>query len=86
MDLFSVQGCLGCLYIEKSPVTLRDGRVVCSSCEDYRAECEARHVANMASDAIRKAYLVGISEKRGHEAAHSLRKMTWEIINEPARN
>jgi hypothetical protein len=62
--------CLGCNYIETAPVTLRDGRVVCSSCQAWRLECEARHVLALPH---RRAYLDEIRAKRGVEAYHDLR-------------
>ena len=64
--------CLGCSYIETAPVTLRDGRVVCSSCEAWRHECEARYVLAMKNKAI-KEYLEGVRAKRGIDASVSLR-------------
>ena len=65
--------CLGCNMIETSPVTLRDGRVVCSSCECWRHECEARHVLTKP-DVEKRAYLEAIGEKRGDAARQELRE------------
>ena len=65
--------CLGCNLIEISPVTLRDGRVVCSSCECWRFECEARFVLTKPNDEKRD-YLEGIGKKRGEAARQELRK------------
>ena len=62
--------CLGCNLIESSPVTLRDGRIVCSSCEAWRLECEARMVLARKD---RKEYLEKIRQKRGVDAAVELR-------------
>jgi hypothetical protein len=62
--------CLGCLYIETAPVTLRDGRVVCSSCEAWRLECEARTILKRKD---RKEYLEKVRQKRGVDAAVELR-------------
>jgi len=62
--------CLGCLYIETAPVTLRDGRVVCSSCEAWRLECEARTILKRRD---RKEYLEKVRQKRGVDAAVELR-------------
>ena len=59
--------------IETSSVTLRDGRVVCSSCKCWRHECEARHVLTKP-DAEKRAYLEGIGEKRGETARQELRE------------
>ena len=68
-----VSDCLGCNLIEMSSVTLRDGRIVCSSCECWRHECEARHVLTKP-DAEKRAYLEGIGEKRGEAARQELRE------------
>jgi len=62
--------CLGCLYIETAPVTLRDGRVVCSSCEAWRLECEASTILKRRD---RKEYLEKVRQKRGVDAAVELR-------------
>ena len=62
--------CLGCNLIETAPVTLRDGRVVCTSCEAWRLECEARMVLKRKD---RKEYLERIMQKRGADAAAELR-------------
>jgi len=62
--------CLGCNYIETAPVTLRDGRVVCSSCEAWRLECEARMVLKRRD---RKEYIEKIRQRRGVDAAVELR-------------
>jgi hypothetical protein len=65
--------CLGCNMIETSPVTLRDGRVVCSSCECWRFECEARFVLTKL-DAEKRDYLKVIGKKRGEAARQELRE------------
>lgn len=65
--------CLGCSYIETSSVTLRDGRIVCSSCECWRLECEARHVLTKP-DAEKRVYLEAIGKKRGEAARQELRE------------
>lgn len=68
-----VSDCLGCNLIEMSSVTLRDGRVVCSSCECWRHECEARFVLTKL-DAEKRAYLEAIGKKRGEAARQELRQ------------
>jgi transcription elongation factor Elf1 len=65
--------CLGCNYIKTAPVTLRDGRIVCSSCEAWRLECEARHVLTKP-DVEKRAYLEAIGKKRGEAARQELRE------------
>jgi len=62
--------CLGCNYILTTPVTLRDGRIVCSSCEAWRLECEARHVLALPH---RREYLDEVRKKRGEDAYQALR-------------
>ena len=56
--------CLGCNLIEEKPVTLRTGKVVCSSCEAWRLECEARHVLALPTRADRAEYLAKVGPKR----------------------
>lgn len=70
--------CLGCNYIETLPVTLRDGRVVCSSCEAWRLECEARTVLKRKD---RKEYIEKVKQKRGVDAAVELRNEMLAIKN-----
>ena len=72
--------CLGCNLIETSPVTLRDGRIVCSSCECWRFECEARYVLTKPNDEKRD-YLEGIGKKRGEAARQELRQEMIAIKN-----
>ena len=51
-------------------VTLRDGRVVSSSSEAWRLECEARTILTRKD---RKEYLEKVRQKRGVDAAVELR-------------
>jgi hypothetical protein len=51
-------------------VTLRDGRVVSSSSEAWRLECEARTILRRQD---RKEYLEKVRQKRGVDAAVELR-------------
>ncbi len=75
-------GCLGCQRCEEGPVvTLHDGRVVCDTCPDWRAECEARYVLNMPGKKKRREYLERIGKKRGATARAELErviKLVWE--------
>ena len=64
--------CLGCELINTAPVTLNDGRVVCSSCRAWRLECEAREVLSKPLEA-RKAYLEKVEERRGKAACDELK-------------
>ena len=63
--------CAGCNLIEVQPVALSDGRTVCSSCEDYRAECEARQLLQKPRQE-RQAYYGLVESKRGKTAATDL--------------
>lgn len=65
-------GCLGCLLIDYSNVTLSTGTVVCSSCPDYRHECEVRYVAAMETREHRRRYLSGVREYRGDQATERI--------------
>ena len=67
-----IMDCLGCNLIEMSSVTLRDGRIVCSSCECWRLECEARYVLKKP-DAEKRKYLERVMVKRGEKAKSYLR-------------
>lgn len=51
-------------------VTLRDGRIVSSSSEAWRLECEARTILKRRD---RKEYLEKVRQKRGVDAAVKLR-------------
>jgi acyl-CoA-binding protein len=87
--------CLGCNLIETAPVTLIDGTVVCSSCEAWRFECEARAVLAMPSREARLEHLFGvfaqgsdgnvrcikkgIAQFRGQAAAEALQAKVLEL-------
>lgn len=78
--------CSSCAHQDKPRATLVDGRQVCTWCEDWRHECEARHVLSLQPLAARRAYLYGrpeqkfgrtmyvggIEQKRGVEAVRRL--------------
>jgi hypothetical protein len=53
-------------------VTLADGRKIASNSEEWRAECEARHVLRMNHTA-RTEFMTFIEQRRGAAAAESLR-------------
>ena len=78
--------CLGCNLIETAPVTLVNNTIVCTSCEDHRAECEARFVLEMPLIESRREYLRKVEKSRGFEAANGLRdvmKAVWEARRAP---
>lgn len=60
-------------------VTLLDGRKVSSGSEDWRHECEARMVANLATQAERHAYVASVRERRGGPAAQALEDLAIAI-------
>jgi len=65
--------CLGCNLIETAPVTLRTGVVVCSNCEAWRHECEARDTMLRSRPEI-EHYFDLVEQKRGVEARNALRQ------------
>lgn len=73
-------GCLGCERIEYQPVRLRTGKVVCSSCEAWRLECEARYVLAMPTKERRQAYLEDVKDR-----AEGLRAEMLAIYEEKKR-
>lgn len=62
-------------------VTLADGRQVHSDSEEWRAECEARHILAM-SMGQRAEFFVTLQAKRGEAAAKALKRRCFDI--EPA--
>lgn len=56
-----------------NPVTLVDGRVVDSSSEAWRVECEARYLLTRMRLLARRAYLADIQKRRGDAAYNVLR-------------
>lgn len=62
-------------------VTLADGRQVHSDSEEWRAECEARHILAM-SMGERAEVFIAIQAKRGEAAAKALKMRCFEL--EPA--
>ena len=48
--------------------------------EAYRLECEARHVAAIPSLEARRAYMRGVTKKRGEEEADRLRAVATGIF------
>ena len=64
--------CLGCNLIETAPVTLRTGVVVCSNCEAWRHECEARDTMLRSRPDI-EHYFDLVEKARGLQARHHLR-------------
>lgn len=85
--------CLGCNRLETDQVTkLIDGTVVCTWCESWRAECEARHILAIPDKVARREYLRGREENgkvvkrgilqvRGEKACQELEALVrrvWE--------
>ena len=69
---------IDCNDIATALVTLRNGRVVSSSSEAWRLECEARTVLKRRD---RKEYLEKVRQKRGVDAAVELRNEMLAIKN-----
>lgn len=51
--------CAKCIKPDAPRVTLIDGRQVCSWCEEWRHECEARAILKISPLARRRAHLFG---------------------------
>ena len=55
--------CAGCNRLETDQVVkLIDGTTVCTYCEAWRAECEARHILSIPDKVARREYLRGREE------------------------
>lgn len=61
-------------------VTLRDGRRVSNASEEWRAECEARYVANMGGHGDRLKYLDSVQAVRGVEGRVALERAARTIF------
>ena len=72
--------CMGCEKIadDKILVKLRTGQVVCSTCEAWRMETEARALLAMPLDR-RRMQLEMIEKHRGEAATNALKKEMTEI-------
>jgi hypothetical protein len=60
-------------------VTLVDGRQVDNASEDWRHECEARHVAELPSRERRQAYITAVRDRRGAAAGQQLEALAMRI-------
>lgn len=60
-------------------VALCDGSVVDSASEEWRAECEARHVLAMPTKRHRHDYLNRVMSKRGKPARDRLEADVWRV-------
>lgn len=52
--------CDACPHSDKPRATLVDGRQVCTWCEDWRHECEARFILSMPTLSARRRHLYGV--------------------------
>ena len=71
-----IKTCLGCQRCEtEHVVTLKDGRVVCDQCPDWRHECEVRGTVDRLypDGAAMGEFLAEVEKKRGAAAAERLR-------------
>jgi hypothetical protein len=62
-----------------STVKLADGREVLSDSQEWKDECEARHVLNLPTKAERLELLKGIGKKRGTEAREALEARIMDL-------
>jgi hypothetical protein len=60
-------------------VALVDGRQVSNYSEDWRAECEARHVLAMANVHLRRIYLADVRKRRGDVAGKQLEDLVRAV-------
>jgi hypothetical protein len=60
-------------------VTLIDGREVDSASEEWRAECEARHVLSLQPIQRRRDYIAGCTTKRGENAGKALADLVRKV-------
>lgn len=61
-------------------VTLLDGRQVSDASEEWRHECEARHVARLPA-LSQQDYLAKVHQRRGREAGQALQQLAEHITN-----
>lgn len=84
--------CTNCKKPDAARATLIDGRVVCTWCEEWRHECEARAVLDMPTLKQRRAFLYGtpdsfdrmrggVAQLRGKDALKRLEATMLEIWN-----
>lgn len=66
-------------------VTLIGGRQVDSASEAWRHECEARHVAGLATLDARRDYLDYVAKRRGDAAGQALKQLVAQIFNAQRR-
>lgn len=57
--------CAKCIKPDAPRVTLVDGQEVCTWCEEWRHECEARTILSMPTLRQRRAYLYGTPDHKG---------------------
>jgi hypothetical protein len=60
-------------------VTLINGSVASNYSEQYRAECEARHVLAMANVHLRRIYLADVRKRRGDVAGKQLEDLVRAV-------
>lgn len=60
-------------------VQLLDGRLVGNATEEWRHECEARHIAALPTVDDRRAWLEAIARRRGAVAADALRATLQQL-------
>lgn len=68
------------LPVADGMATLIDGRQVSSASEEWRHECEARHVASMPLEIDRQAYIEAVMQRRGAAAGTALAVLTRRLL------
>lgn len=66
-------------------VKLLDGRMVDSSSEEWRHECEARYAVGLQGERTPERYLADIRKLRGDQAAERLRETMAAVWRARAR-
>jgi len=56
-----------------------DGREVCNYSDEWRDECEARHVLRLPTKSDRYGYLHRVQAKRGEAARHALAALVMAV-------
>lgn len=75
----------GQVHPDAKLVLLHDGREVGNYSEEWRLECEAKFVVNMATLDKRRSYLSAVAEKRGNAESLKLQDRIRSLWNSSSR-
>lgn len=64
---------------DKSVTLQIGGEAVCTYCERYRHECEARHVCRLATREARREYIDSVTKHRGPDAGRQLEQTARKL-------